>query len=285
MPLQITPLTPAVGAEVRGVDLSEPVDASVVEDVYRALLAHLVLFFRDQKLTPEAQVRFSAEFGELDRPHPVYPQVQGFAEIVKLENDGARPADTNEWHTDLTFRSNPPFAAVLYAVEVPATGGDTLWASMTAAYDALPEAVKAQLEPLYAVHDMGSFRNDALGEKHDVEALNAALAEAGSAVHKVVKRHPVTGRRILYVNQSFTRHIVGMSTNDSDRLLHYLYNHANRPEFQVRFRWSKGAVAMWDNRASQHYAVADYAARRRMHRVTVIDDKRVPGEAESRPEA
>ncbi len=149
---------------------------------------------------------------------------------------------------------------------------------MYAAYSALPAAIREQLEPLYAVHDMGSFRNNALGRRHDVEALNRALAEAGSAVHKVVTRHPVTGRPILYVNQSFTRHIVGLSSNDSDRLLHYLYNHANRPEFQVRFRWTEGAVAMWDNRASQHYAVADYApAYRCMHRVTVVDDQRAGG--------
>ena len=275
MALEITPLTPAVGAEIGGVDLGEPLDSSIIEKIYKALVEHLVIFFRNQKLTPQAQVRFSAQFGTLDRPHPVYPPVEGFAEIVKLENDGEHPADTNEWHTDLTFRQNPPFAAVLRAVDVPTIGGDTLWASMHAAYQALPAAVKQQIEPLYAVHDMGSFRNSALGRDNDVEALNHTLAEAGSAVHKVVKHHPVTGRPILYVNQSFTRHIVGMSTGDSDRLLHYLYSSANQPEFQVRFRWHNGAVAMWDNRASQHYAVADYApAYRCMHRVTVLDDKR-----------
>jgi len=205
----------------------------------------------------------------------VYPHVDDFAEIVKLENDGARPADTDEWHTDLTFQPNPPFASILHAVDVPALGGDTLWASMCAAYDALPDAVKTQLAPLSAQHDFGSFRNNTLGSGNDIAALNAAFADAGMAVHKVIARHPVSGRRILYVNQSFTRHIVGMSIPDSDRLLHYLYNHTNRPEFQVRFRWSKGAVAMWDNRATQHYATADYGASyRRMHRVTVLNDRR-----------
>lgn len=248
----------------------------MVEEIYRALVKYLVVFFRRQELTPQAQVRFSAEFGELDRPHPMYPQVEGFAEIVRLENDAKRPPDTNEWHTDLTFCENPPFAAILYAVQVPAVGGDTLWANMAAAYAALPETMQGELEALYAVHDMGSFRNAALGRTRDVKALNAALATTGSAVHKVVTRHPITDQRILYVNQSFTRHIVGMSTGDSDRLLNYLYTHANRPEFQVRFRWTRGAVAMWDNRASQHYAVADYApAGRCMHRVTLLNDNRI----------
>ena len=286
MALEITPLTPAVGAEIGGVDLGESLDSSIIEEIYKALVEHLVIFFRNQKLTPQAQVKFSAQFGALDRPHPVYPPVEGFAEIVKLENDGEHPADTNEWHTDLTFRQNPPFAAVLRAVDVPAIGGDTLWASMHAAYQALPAAVKQQIEPLYAVHDMGSFRNSALGRDNDVEALNHTLAEAGSAVHKVVKHHPVTGRPLLYVNQSFTRHIVGMSTGDSDRLLHYLYSSANQPEFQVRFRWHNGAVAMWDNRASQHYAVADYApAYRCMHRVTVLDDKRASAALDTQTDA
>ncbi len=278
MNIEITPLTPAVGAEIGGVDLSKPLAAAIIEEIYQALLAHLVLFFRDQKLAPRNLVDFGAQFGELDRPHPVYPQVESFAEVVKLENDAARPPDTNEWHTDLTFRQNPPFAAVLYAADVPAIGGDTMWASMYAAYQALPNDVKQHIATLSAVHDMGSFRNNALGDDNNTDALNAALAETGSAVHRVVKHHPVTERPLLYVNQSFTRHIVGLSTADSDRLLHYLYNHTNRPEFQMRFRWSPGVVAMWDNRASQHYAVADYApAYRCMHRVTVVNDKRAGG--------
>ena len=278
MNIEITPLTPTVGAEISGVDLSKPLAAAIIEEIYQALLAHLVLFFRDQKLAPRNLVDFGAQFGELDRPHPVYPQVEGFAEVVKLENDAARPPDTNEWHTDLTFRQNPPFAAVLYAADVPAIGGDTMWASMYAAYQALPNDVKQHIATLSAVHDMGSFRNNALGDDNNTDSLNAALAETGSAVHRVVKHHPVTERPLLYVNQSFTRHIVGLSTADSDRLLHYLYNHTNRPEFQMRFRWSPGVVAMWDNRASQHYAVADYApAYRCMHRVTVVNDKRTDG--------
>ncbi|MDA8024044.1 MAG: TauD/TfdA family dioxygenase [Gammaproteobacteria bacterium] len=277
MNLKITPLTPAIGAEVGGVDLGADLPDSAIDELHRALCEHLVLFFRGQELTPRAHVEFARRFGELDKPHEVYPHAKGFDEITEFAHDGKNRADTDEWHTDLTFKANPPFAAVLHALEVPAVGGDTLWTSMCAAYDGLPDAVKEQLAPLSAVHDIGSFRNNLLGRDHDIAALNAALA-GGSAVHKMVARHPVSGRRILYVNQSFTRQIIGMSVPDSDRLLQFLYSHANRPEFQVRFRWSKGAVAMWDNRATQHYAAADYADFRRMHRVTVVNDRRVTPE-------
>lgn len=280
MTLKITPLTTAVGAEIQGVNIAEPLDVSIIDEVYQALLEYVVIFFLEQDLTPQDHVRFAAQFGTLDCPHHVYPQVEGFAEIVKLEHDSERPPDNNDWHSDLTFCQNPPFASILHAVEVPAVGGDTLWASMVAAYAGLPSSIQQQLEPLYAVHDMGSFRNQALGRNHDIAALNETLAKTGSVVHKVVKQHPATGRPILYVNQAFTRHIVGMTTHDSDRLLHYLYSHVSRPECQVRFRWHNRAVAMWDNHASQHYAVADYfPAYRCMHRVTVVDDQRAPPSA------
>lgn len=159
MPLKITPLTPAVGAEICGVDLGAALDSSTIEAIYRALLDRLVLFFRGQALAPRDLVRFGAQFGALDRPHPVYPQVEGFAEIVELENDGARPPDTNEWHTDLTFYRDPPFASILHAVDIPALGGDTLWASMYAAYDALPDDIKKQIAPLSAVRSVSVGRH------------------------------------------------------------------------------------------------------------------------------
>lgn len=277
MSITITPLTPSIGAEISDIDLNEPLTAPVIEEIYEALVTHLVVFFRKQDLTPSAHVQFSAQFGTLDKPHPIYPQVEGFPEIVKLENNKDIPPDNNEWHADLTFCQNPPFASILHAVNVPAMGGDTLWSSMHAAYDALPDSIKQQIESLYAVHDMGPFRNHALGEQHDIAELNKALAKTGSAVHPMVKRHPKTSRPILYVNQSFTRHVVGMTAGENDRLLQYLYQHANRPEFQVRFHWENGDIAMWDNRATHHYANADYyPAQRCMHRVTVVDDQRAP---------
>jgi taurine dioxygenase len=272
--LTINALTPAIGAEIRGIDLSRPLTAAAADQIYEALLDRLVLFFRDQDLAPEAHLAFAERFGEIDRPHPAYPHVEGHANVVLLENGPDKPADTNAWHTDLTFYRQPPFASVLWAREVPQVGGDTLWANMYAAYDALPPEMRDLIEDLEAVHDFGDFRNDFLA-RGGIEGLNEAMARLGEAVHPVAPRHAVTGRRYLYVNEPFTRQIVGMGWPESNRLLTYLFDHIDRPEFQVRFRWRPGSLAMWDNRVTQHYAVNDYLPERRiMHRVTIVKDRR-----------
>jgi len=273
--LRIDALTPAIGANITGIDLSQPTDADTVDAIYQALMDHLVIIFPEQIILPAAHLAFAKSFGELDQPHHVYPHVPGFERIVQLENDADRPPDTNAWHTDLTFKQNPPFASILYARAVPITGGDTLWASMYAAYDALPSGIKELLTDLSAVHDMGSFRNEYLARENGIQALNEAMAKVGSAVHPMVRNHPVTGRGFLFVNQSFTTHVVGMSSHESHRLLRYLFDHINQPEFQCRLRWQANSLVMWDNRVTQHYAVADYMPHYRlMHRVTVIDDRR-----------
>ena len=284
--LEVTPLTAAIGAEVTGLDLKVPLDPATEEAVYQALIDHLVIFFRGQELSPARHLAFAKGFGELDRPHPVYAQVPGFEEIVMLANDAGNPPDTDGWHTDLTFMAAPPFASILVAREVPAVGGDTLWASMYAAYDALPAEMKAYLEPLRAVHDMGDFRNNFTLEEGSGERLDAAMQRFGCALHKVVQRHPVSGRKFLYVNEGFTVHIVGQTARESRRLITYLLDHINRPEHQVRFSWRRGDVAMWDNRCSQHYAVADYLpAKRCMHRITVVKDRRAAAGAGSKSAA
>jgi len=275
MPMRIDPVTPAIGAEVSGVDLAAPLDDDTLERIYRAVIDHLVLFFRDQSLTPDAQVAFAERFGELAPPHPVYPHVPGFERVVLLENDGDRPPDTDDWHTDLTFQRRTPFLSVLLARTVPACGGDTLWSNMYAAFDALPGEMQALVSRLHAVHDMGAFRNDYLGDGLDVDAMVEGLASVGSAVHPVAPKHPVTGKRLLFVNRSFTQHVVGMLKSESDRLLQYLFGHIENVNFQVRFRWREGSVAIWDNRSTQHFAVADYLpAYRCMHRVIVNTDRR-----------
>lgn len=271
---EVDPVTPSIGAEIRGLELGEPLTESVADRLYEVLLEHLVVFFRDQDLGPNEQLAFAASFGEVDEPHPVYPHVEGFAQVVLLESGPDKKPDTNEWHTDLTFYEHPPFASILWAREVPTSGGDTMWANMYDAYDALPGEVKQLIGDKQAIHDCGDFRNDFLAEG-GVSGLNASLARTGSAVHPVAPRHPVTGRRYLYINPPFTRMIVGMSWNDSQRLLDYLFDHIDSPEFQVRFRWRPRSLAMWDNRVTQHYAVNDYwPARRSMHRVTVVRDRR-----------
>ena len=273
--MEIKQLTPAIGARITGVNLADPLSEAQLKAIYGALIDHKVIFLPGQSLSAESQLKFAETFGEIGKPHMVYPHVDGFQEVTLLENDADRPPDTNAWHTDLTFRPEPPFASILHARVIPEIGGDTLWASMYAVWEALSAPMKMQLENLEAIHDPGTFRNQFLGQDKSVECLNNALKNAGSALHPVIQVHPVTGRKFLYVNQSFTNQIYGYSTTDSDRLLQYLYNHINQPEFQVRHRWTEGDVAMWDNRVTQHYAVADYAPQyRRMHRVTVVKDRR-----------
>lgn len=281
--VKIDPLTPVIGAEVSGIDLAAPISPETEEQIYAALMKHLVLFFRDQDLSPQAQFEFATRFGPPVEPHPVYPHLPGFDRVVLLENDGDRPPDTDDWHTDLTFQKNPPFLSVLHAIEVPECGGDTLWANMYGAFDALPPDIQALVRKSSAVHDMGAFRNNYLGDEANAAALNAAMASVGSAVHPMAPVHPASGRHYLFVNRSFTQQVLGVLKSESDRLLQYLFAHLESPNLQVRFRWRKGSVAIWDNRSTQHFAVADYLpAYRRMHRVIISNDRRtqpstVPG--------
>lgn len=274
--MQVERLTPAIGAEITGIDLSSKLDQATLDEIYRTLLDNLVIFFPDQNLSAAEQLEFAKTFGPIDKPHAVYRHVAGYPQVTLLESDANEVPGTDEWHSDLTFYPNPPFAAILHAREIPPNGGDTLWASMYAAYDALPSSMKTLIEELEAIHDPGSFKNQFLGAERDIAALNAAMSTVGSAVHPIVKIHPMTGKACLYVNASFTRQIVGFTARESDRLLHYLYDHIDQPDFQVRHRWRKADVAIWDNRVTQHYAVADYFPQhRRMHRVTVVRDSRV----------
>ncbi len=271
-------LTPAIGTLIEGVDLSENLSETMLTRIYELLIEHQVIFFRNQTLTPEALLSFAETFGELDTPHHVYPHVPSYERIVLLENDGDRPPNTDVWHTDLTFKQNPPFASILYAKAIPESGGDTLWSSMYAAYEALPDGMQADIRDLSAVHATGSYWNQFFAQG-GIERLNEGMAAMGAAVHPIVPHHPVTGNPLLYVNRHFTTHVLGMSSGDSQRLLTALFDHINQPDFQVRFRWRPGTVAMWDNRVTQHYAVADYLPHYRcMHRITVVNDRRSPRE-------
>ena len=273
--LKIEKITGAIGAEISGIALNRDLTSDVGDEIYDALINHQVIFFRDQDLSPEAHLQLAKSFGEPEPPHPVYPHVEDFENIVLLKSGGGDVPDTNDWHKDMTFKANPPFTSILHAVNVPAVGGDTLWSSTSAAYDNLPDAWKTHLEGLEAMHDIGTFRND-FYKKGGIEAVNNALKDTGSAVHKIIDTHPVSGLKYLNVNQSFTRNIVGMIQGESDRILHYLYQHMAKPEFQVRFRWRNNSIAIWDNRITHHYAICDYLPNiRHMQRITVLDDKRL----------
>ena len=272
---KVEAITPVIGASISGISLNKDLKSDTVEKIYNALIKYQVIFFREQNLTPESHLKLAKSFGDIDPGHPVYPHVEGFQSIVLLKNDESSRPDTNDWHKDLTFKSNPPFASILHGLSVPKIGGDTLWASMSAVYDSLTDGWKEDLDGLEAIHDMGTFRNDFYKEG-GINSVNSSLKKVGSAVHKVIEIHPISGKKYLNVNQSFTRNIVNVSQGASDHILQFLFQLLARPEFQVRFHWQNNSVAIWDNRITQHYAVNDYLPNsRHMQRVTIINDKRV----------
>ena len=271
---KVESITPSIGAEISGVFLNKGLNSATVEKIYSALIKHQVIFFRDQDISPENHLKLAESLGDIDPGHPVYPHVEGYQSIVLLKNDAHTRPDTNDWHKDLTFKANPPFASILHGVSVPQVGGDTLWASMSAAYESLSDGWKEHLESLEAIHDMGTFRNDYYKDG-GIESVNNALKKVGSAVHKVIETHPISGLKYLNVNQSFTRNIVNESQGPSDHILQFLFQHITKPEFQVRFHWENNSIAIWDNRITQHYAVCDYLPNfRHMQRITVVNDKR-----------
>ena len=272
--IHVRPLGPVIGAEIHGVDLSKPLGEATFKEIEAALHQYLVIFFRDQALDPESHMRFASQFGDLEPPHPFFPKVESHPQISVLENDEARPPETNIWHTDVTWRDKPPLGSVLYGAEIPECGGDTLWANMYAVYDSLSEQEKERIEGLRAVHSIEVFGATGNYENaKDDDAFSEILKQYPPRSHPVVRTHPVTGAKCLFVNATFTQYIEGMEREESDVLLRDLCDKVKTPEFQVRFSWTKGAVAVWDNRATQHYAVADYWPNyRRMQRVTISGD-------------
>lgn len=261
-------LTPAIGAEIGGVDLRAEQPDAVIAAIRQALLDHRVLFFRDQDITAQQQIAFARRFGALEI-HPATPKDQADPEILRIAHGPKSRGSENFWHSDVTWRAQPSLGSILRAIEVPAVGGDTLFAAMDAAYDALSPALQDWVCTLTAVHDISRVFAAKLGTSRDELLAKYPLQE-----HPVVRTHPETGRRTLYVNTAFTSHIKGLSRQESDWLLNHLYAQAARPEHQCRFVWRPNSIAFWDNRASQHYAASDYFPQRRvMERVTIAGDR------------
>jgi taurine dioxygenase len=268
--IEVRPLGATIGAEIGGASLGA-LDDETSAEIERALLAYKVVFFRDQDITSEEHLAFARRFGELEE-HPFIPAKPGYEKIVLFAKDAAVKGVENVWHSDVTWREIPSLGSVLRAVEVPRVGGDTLFADMYAAYDGLDPALKERLEGLFAVHDFVHTFGLAMTPAEREEQRR----RYPEARHPVVRTHPATGRKALYVNAIFTRCIEGLPAAESDALLDYLYRQADVPEYQCRFRWAPGSVAFWDNRAVQHYAASDYDPERRvMERVTVIGDRPV----------
>ena len=275
--LQINKLTPNIGAEIFDKNIFENLSLKVCDAIYDSLIQNKVIFFRNQLITSEQHISLAKSFGDIEPPHPVYPHVDKYPEIVLLENDKNNPPDTDVWHTDVSFKPNPPFASILYSKVIPSSGGDTLWSCLSSIYDALPQNMKNYLENLKAVHDMGDFRNTFTNNEPIgfAEKLNKGFNKFGSSIHPIVKSHPITKKKFIYINPGFTNHIVGLNSTDSNNLLNYLFTFMNKPEFQVRFKWSENTIAIWDNRCTMHYAIGDYLPhRRKMHRITILNDRR-----------
>lgn len=267
--IKVRKVTPAIGAEIEGVDLARGIDQATFDEIAQAFGDHLVLFFRDQNISPSDQVAFGRMFGELHR-HPAAPHEAGMPELMIIATDeNSVRANGEGWHSDVSCDDEPPLGSMLYIKECPETGGDTLFANMYAAYEALSEQMKLHLEGLRAVHD---------GE-HVYRGLYANLGVADQpryprAEHPIVRTHPVTKRRALFVNSAFTTHIVDLPRDESDALLHFLFQHLAHPIFQCRFRWTPRTLAFWDNRCAQHMALWDYWPQRRSgNRVTIKGDR------------
>tara|TARA_Y100000768_G_C23922073_1_gene655484 strand:+ start:76 stop:915 length:840 start_codon:yes stop_codon:yes gene_type:complete len=274
---QIKKITPSIGAEIIGDNIFNNLTKVMCNQIYKALIENKVIFFRDQNISNDQHIKFAKSFGNIEPPHPVYPHVKNHPEIVLLENDENRPPDTDVWHTDVTFKPNPPFASILYSKIIPSNGGDTLWSCLSTIYDALPIDIKKYLETLNAVHDMGDFRNTFVNNEPIGSAtkLNKGFKKFGSSIHPVIKIHPVSKKKFIYINPGFTNHIIGLNATDSNNLLNYLFTFMNKPEFQIRFKWTKNTIAMWDNRCTMHYAIGDYMPQhRKMHRITILNDMR-----------
>lgn len=273
MTISVRPLTVHIGAEISSVDLSQPDDAEIKE-IKDLLMKHLVLFFRDQDMTAAEHVDFGRQFGDL-HIHNLADANTEHPEIIDVvANEQIRPQN-DAWHSDVTMDAEPPMGAILRAIEVPEVGGDTIWASMYAAYEALPSSVQTMCGDLVAVHHYPErFRRNIVKQEDGYARLEQYDRDHPPVEHPVVRRHPVTGRPALFVNSGFTKYIKDMGVKQSEGLLEMLLGHISAPEFQVRFKWEPGSVAIWDNRCTQHYAVADFfPARRHMQRVTIAGDR------------
>ena len=260
----------SLGAELGGLDLRQPLSDPRFDVVAAALAEHELIVLRDQEITAEDLMRFGRRFGELT-VHPFAPSHGEARELIQFRNDATTPPfGTDVWHSDETFRAEPPMATVLSAKEVPAVGGDTVYVSMTAAFDGLSDRMQRFISGLEAIHDIKPFKTLFGASAEALKKLHAYELQFPPQVHPVVRVHPVTGRRVLFVNPQFTVAIKDMEERESRSLLDTLFQQALIPEYQFRLRWAPHTVAMWDNRATQHYAVHDYYPQRRyMDRVTI----------------
>jgi taurine dioxygenase len=267
--IEVRRLAGALGAEISGVDLTQPLDDPTVKEIHDAWMEHQVLFLRAQRITRDQHKEFGRRFGDLHVHAVLQPLAkEGHPEIVLLESNEKIPFVADAWHSDVTFERKPPMGSILRAALAPGYGGDTMWASMYAAYEALSDSMQRFLSGLRARH-AGDFFNYIAKD----DASRRELAKDNGAVHPVIRTHPVTGRKGIFVNSTFTKSIEGMKPAESKALLAFLYDHVAQPDWSVRFHWETDSIAMWDNRCTQHRVLRDrIEAHRKMERVTIVGD-------------
>lgn len=275
--ITVTPLTGSMGAEIAGIDLSAPLSNEQLADIHQAFLDHLMICFRDQDLTPGAQVDLARHFGK-PAIYPFLEGIDGHPEVnalIKTENDTKAFGAT--WHSDTSYKEHPDLGTLLYAVEVPTAGGDTLFTNAYRAYETLSPAMQEMLEGLVGIFNSdklyGGNRAAQVGQFGEMGKAVIAT-ETFEAEHPIVRTHPETGRKALYISRAHTLRFKDMTADESTPLINYLSDHIVRPEFQCRLRWQPGTLAIWDNRCTQHHALNDYQGQRRhMHRVTIEGDR------------
>jgi taurine dioxygenase len=274
MTLDIRPIAGALGAEIHGIDLDIGLDAQAIAAIRQALLDHLVIFFREQRLPPDGFLAFARRFGQ-PVEYPFVKGIEGYPEIIAVtKREDERVNFGGIWHSDTTYLAEPPMGTMLIARAVPRYGGDTLFANMYLAYETLSDGMKRLLDGLKAVNSSAKADTARTREDRVRSDPTARSAEAFLTEHPVVRTHPETGRKALYVNIAHTVRFVGMTEEESAPLLGYLFQHQIRPEFTCRFAWRPGSLAFWDNRATQHNPINDYHGHRRvMHRITLAGDK------------
>ena len=263
-----------LGASIEGIDLTKPLSDKEVSFISNSLAEYEVIFFKNQRIEPSEHREFALNFGSL-QTHPAYPTVDGYPEITILENDRDNPSKIEEWHTDMTFREIPPLGSILIGRIVPPKVGATLFGSLSKAYESLPEKMKLKLGSLSAVHSFEYGFKESLAEPGGRERLKQALIDNPPVTHPVIRTHPITGRKSIFVNKLFTSHIKEVNKEESKEILSFLFEHIKKDEFLMKFEWEKDFIAFWDNRSILHKPDNDYwPQHRKMERITIDDTLR-----------
>ena len=274
---KVKPIAAALGAELHGVDLCNDLQPEVYAEIRKLLIKHKVIFFRDQDISPQQHKALAESFGPV-QTHPAYDTVAGFPEITILESTAEKPSKIEMWHSDMTFRQHPPLGSVLRSKICPPKGGDTMWASMSAAYDGLSKGMQKFLSNLNAEHDFSYGFKESLAEPGGKERLAEAVKDNPPVQHPVIRVHPESKQKVIFVNALFTTKIIGLPPKESSAILDFLFDHSITAEYTCRFNWEPNSIAIWDNRSTQHQGLTDFFPGRGLGHERVMDRIAIEGD-------